>query len=155
MEPFTSPPPSTLFSSLSCMSRRGSSLTEMSPSFCALCVVFPFSSPSCRFSLNIPAACRAACCPVFAAIRISRNVFHCPQLGHFPIHLVDSCPQFEQTYAVLSFAIELVVMLASCRVDVLSYVFRRAEVSYLAFLAVGLACCAGVSAVQQEPVVCL
>jgi hypothetical protein len=42
--------------------------------------------------------------PVSAAIFISLNVFHCPQEGHLPIHLGDSCPQFEHTYAVLSFA---------------------------------------------------
>jgi len=35
---------------------------------------------------------------------ISLNVFHWPQAGHLPIHLGDSCPQLEQTYAVLSFA---------------------------------------------------
>jgi hypothetical protein len=64
-------------------------------------------------------------CPTFAAVLLallppafgvnegigltltSLNVFHCPQAGHFPIHLGDSCPQFEQTYAVLSFAIFL------------------------------------------------
>src|SRR5574344_1831840 len=38
-------------------------------------------------------------------MRISLKVFHCPQLGHFPIHLDDSCPQLLQTYAILSFAI--------------------------------------------------
>jgi len=35
---------------------------------------------------------------------ISLKVFHCPQLGHLPIHFVDSCPQLLQTYAVLVFA---------------------------------------------------
>ena len=25
-------------------------------------------------------------------------------IGHLPIHFVDSCPQFSQTYAILSFA---------------------------------------------------
>ena len=42
-----------------------------------------------------------------AATLISRKVFHCPQLGHLPIHFVDSCPQLSQTYAILSFAIIL------------------------------------------------
>ena len=44
-------------------------------------------------------------CPVSAAMRISLKVFHCPQLGHLPIHLGESCPQLLQTYAILSFAI--------------------------------------------------
>lgn len=51
------------------------------------------------------AAERAAVEPVSADTRISLNVFHCPQEGHLPIHFGDSCPQFEQTYIVLSFAI--------------------------------------------------
>lgn len=38
---------------------------------------------------------------------ISLKVFHCPQAGHFPIHFADSCPQFSQTYAILSFAMSL------------------------------------------------
>jgi len=42
--------------------------------------------------------------PVSAETRISLKVFHCPQLGHLPIHLGLSCPQLEQTYAILSFA---------------------------------------------------
>jgi hypothetical protein len=46
----------------------------------------------------------ATCCRV-SATRISLNVFHLPQAGHLPIHLGDSCPQFSQTYAILSFAI--------------------------------------------------
>jgi hypothetical protein len=36
---------------------------------------------------------------------ISLKVFHSPQAGHLPIHFGDSCPQLEQTYAILSFAI--------------------------------------------------
>jgi hypothetical protein len=32
-------------------------------------------------------------------------VFHRPQAGHLPIHLADSCPQFSQPYAVLSFIV--------------------------------------------------
>jgi hypothetical protein len=43
------------------------------------------------------AADLAAIEPVSDAMRISLNVFHCPQLGHLPIHFVDSCPQLEQT----------------------------------------------------------
>lgn len=54
---------------------------------------------------NVVAALRAACEPVSAAIRNSLNVFHCPQLGHLPIHFGLSCPQLLQTKAILSFAI--------------------------------------------------
>jgi hypothetical protein len=36
------------------------------------------------------AADRAAMDPVSAVTRISLNVFHCPQAGHFPIHFADS-----------------------------------------------------------------
>ena len=41
---------------------------------------------------------------------ISLNVFHSPQFGHLPIHFVDSCPQLLQTYAVLVFAIIMIVL---------------------------------------------
>ncbi len=51
------------------------------------------------------AAFLAAAIPVSLDTRNSLNVFQFPQLGHFPIHFDDSCPQFEQTYAILSFAI--------------------------------------------------
>ena len=42
--------------------------------------------------------------------RNSLNVFHCPQLGHLPIHLVLSCPQLSQTNITLSFAILLSIV---------------------------------------------
>ena len=97
MEPRTSPPPSTRFNSSSCRSMRGSSL-------------------ACTFEMGMgvflaeealptpPAACRRAPLATTGATRISLKVFHCPQLGHLPIHFTDSCPQLSQTYAVLSFA---------------------------------------------------
>ena len=47
--------------------------------------------------LSTCAAFFAAILPVSAAMRISLNVFHCPQLGHLPIHLADSCPQLLHT----------------------------------------------------------
>jgi hypothetical protein len=50
------------------------------------------------------AAFLAAMVPLSFAMRISLNVFHCPHAGHLPIHFALSCPQFEQTYAILSFA---------------------------------------------------
>jgi hypothetical protein len=53
----------------------------------------------------LDAADVAVCRAVSPAIFISLKVFHCPQAGHLPIHLGDSCPQFSQTYAILSFAI--------------------------------------------------
>jgi len=34
---------------------------------------------------------------VLAATFISLKVFHSPQLGHLPIHFVDSCPQLLHT----------------------------------------------------------
>ena len=34
---------------------------------------------------------------VFPATFISLKVFHSPQLGHLPIHFVDSCPQLLHT----------------------------------------------------------
>jgi hypothetical protein len=54
--------------------------------------------------LTVLAAERAAMEPLSLAMRISLNVFHCPHAGHLPIHFALSCPQFEQTYAILSFA---------------------------------------------------
>ncbi len=41
-----------------------------------------------------------------AFTRNSLKVFHCPQEGHLPIHLVLSCPQLSQTYMILSLGIE-------------------------------------------------
>ncbi len=99
IEPGTSPPPSTLFSSSSRVSILGSSFELIS------------LRNSGRFLLppTVPrtdtAADRAAIEPVSADIFISLNVFQRPQLGHLPIHLADSCPQWSHTYAVLSFAI--------------------------------------------------
>jgi len=70
-----------------------------------------------RSALPVAAAADCAELPMFspllasldfgavAATLISLKVFHCPQAGHFPIHFGDSCPQLEQTYAILSFAI--------------------------------------------------
>jgi len=55
--------------------------------------------------LTVVAADLAAREPVSLAILISLKVFHWPHEGHLPIHFADSCPQFEQTYAILSFAI--------------------------------------------------
>jgi len=53
------------------------------------------------------AADLAAMLPVSLLTRISLKVFHCPHAGHLPIHFGDSCPQLEQTYAILSFAMFL------------------------------------------------
>jgi predicted RNA-binding Zn-ribbon protein involved in translation (DUF1610 family) len=58
----------------------------------------------------LAAADVAVCRALSPAILISLKVFHCPQAGHLPIHLGDSCPQFSQTYAVLSFAIVMCFM---------------------------------------------
>jgi hypothetical protein len=85
------------------MSIRGSSFELMSRNRSTL--------PACKAddwadvpALNPPLA--AAVLGVeLGATFISLNVFHCPQAGHLPIHFGDSCPQFEQTYAILSFAI--------------------------------------------------
>ena len=60
-----------------------------------------------KLFLTACAAVFAAIEPVSLAIRISLNVFHWPQLGHFPIHFVDSCPQLLHTYAILSLAISM------------------------------------------------
>ena len=69
----------------------------------------PYAAPSPleRDGERFRAAFRAACVPVSLDTRISLKVFHCPQAGHLPIHLGDSCPQFSQTNIVLSFAMEL------------------------------------------------
>jgi hypothetical protein len=69
------------------------------------------------------AAERAAIEPVSDATLNSLNVFHCPQAGHFPIHFADSCPQFEQTYIVLSLAISGFFLLCSLNGDVQRYYF--------------------------------
>src|SRR5574344_1280057 len=92
MEPGTSPPPSTRLSSASCISMRGSSLAEIS---CRNSGRFFFCA-SMAERTDI-AADFAACEPVSLEPRIALNVFHCPQLGHLPIHLDDSCPQLSQT----------------------------------------------------------
>ena len=102
MLPGTSPPPSTRFSSSSCMSMRGASLVGISFSNMAL---LREPIPCLRTALTSFAALRALCCPASLAMRISLKVFHCPHDGHLPIHLADSCPQLSQTYAILSFAI--------------------------------------------------
>ena len=96
MLPATSPPPSTLFSSLSCMSMRGSSCEGMSLSFTGrLLLVAEW-----LWLNRLPEALSCDDVPMC----ISLNVFHCPQLGHLPIHFVDSCPQLLQTYTVFVFA---------------------------------------------------
>ena len=108
MLPGTIPPPSTRFSSSSIISMRGSSIEEMSRNFIGLaslsecCPPNMVAAPPC---LMVMPAFFAACDPESAAILISLNVFHCPQLGHLPIHLALSCPQLLQTYAILSLAI--------------------------------------------------
>jgi hypothetical protein len=79
---------------------RGSSFAEMSRRRMGLFLLL-------LFALTDWAADLAAIEPVSPAILISLKVFHCPQLGHFPIHFDDSCPQLEHTYAILSFAITL------------------------------------------------
>jgi hypothetical protein len=61
----------------------------------------------------VAAAWRAANVPLSLVMRISLKVFHWPQLGHFPTHLGDSCPQFSHTYAVLSLAI--IFILYGCK----------------------------------------
>ena len=80
---------------------RGSSFEEMSRNNIGLFLSDRFPA---RTTL---AALRAAACPLSLAMRISLKVFHCPHEGHFPIHFADSCPQLEQTYAILSFAMIL------------------------------------------------
>lgn len=82
------------------MSIRGSSFDDISRSANGRAL------PALRPLLTDEAAEAAETCPTTSgATRISLKVFHCPQLGHLPIHFVDSCPQFEHTYAILSFAI--------------------------------------------------
>ena len=107
--PCTIPPPSTRFSSSSCISIRGSSWAEISRSFMGWAAPSEARTPpnivAAPPCLIVMPAFRAAWVPVSPAIRISLKVFHCPQLGHLPIHLADSCPQLLQTYAILSFAI--------------------------------------------------
>jgi len=98
MLPGTSPPPSTLLNSSSCISIRGSSFADISLRYCGL---FLWSNPLTRAF----AADFAAREPESLEILISLNVFHSPQLGHLPIHLADSCPQLSHTYAILSLAI--------------------------------------------------
>ena len=110
MLPGTIPPPSTRFSSSSIISIRGSSTAEISFRFIGLasasecCPPNMVAAPPC---LMVMPALLAACDPESAAMRISLKVFHCPQLGHLPIHLALSCPQLLQTYAILSFAITI------------------------------------------------
>lgn len=101
--PGTSPPPNTRLSSASRVSILGSSCAEISLSGIGR------ASPWCRlrWALRVWAAALAAIVPLSAAILISLNVFHRPQLGHLPIHLGDSCPHSEHTYAILSFAISV------------------------------------------------
>ena len=94
MEPGTNPPPRTRFSSPSSMSMRGSSLAEMSRRRSTLAALLPLAD---MVPADLPGRVGAV------LTLISLNVFHRPQAGHLPIHLADSCPQFSQTYAVLSF----------------------------------------------------
>ena len=89
--PGTSPPPKTRFNSVSSMLSLGSSIVEISLRFIGL-----------LFAEVIPPNMVAA--PPW---RTSLKVFHWPQLGHLPIHLALSCPQFSHTYATFSFAIDL------------------------------------------------
>ena len=96
MLPGTRPPPNTRFNSPSCMSIRGSSFAETSRSLWGL-LANPDTAPTATPWRKEVAAWRAACVPVSAEIRISLNVFHCPQLGHLPIHFALSCPQLLQT----------------------------------------------------------
>lgn len=99
--PGTSPPPNTRFSSVSRVSIRGSSCVEMSFSDTARAFAAALERPP----KSVWAAVVAAAEALSAAIRISLNVFHLPQLGHLPIHFADSCPHSLHTYAILSFAI--------------------------------------------------
>ena len=98
IDPLTSPPPSTRFSSPSCKSMRGSSFAstfEIGIGVLRADEVLPNPPTNCRFPPPATAG----------ATRISLKLFHSPQLGQRPIHFKDSCPQLSQTYAVLSFAI--------------------------------------------------
>jgi hypothetical protein len=79
------------------MSMRGSSCDDISFSRSTL------FWRSCR-PADAAADVATACFRVSATF-ISLNVFHWPQLGHLPIHLAYSCPQFSQTYITFSFAI--------------------------------------------------
>ena len=101
MLPGTNPPPNTRFSSSSCISILGSSFADISLRYNGLFLPFVYDA------LTVVAAERAAKLPLSFAILISLKVFHCPQAGHLPIHFADSCPQFSQTYAILSFAMSL------------------------------------------------
>ena len=100
MLPGTNPPPNTRFSSSSCISTLGSSFADISLSrktlaaFPPLLEIVPPPKPTLPLEGD-------------EGMLISLKVFHCPQAGHFPIHFADSCPQFSQTYAILSFAISL------------------------------------------------
>ena len=91
-EPGTSPPPSTLFSSLSKRLILGSSsvliwLIEIG--------LEPLPNVDCENAGPPPGL------PTFCSL----NVFHSPHDGHLPIHFGESYPQLVHTYAILSFAI--------------------------------------------------
>ena len=82
IDPGTNPPPSTRLSSTSCISILGTSLDDISeaiPVYSSWMKMAEFND----WAIEEPES---------DAIRISLNVFHCPQLGHLPIHLGESCP---------------------------------------------------------------
>ena len=85
-EPGTMPPPSTRFSSSSCMSRRASSVPAMS------------DRGRGRFCLPLDADAKDVCRTVVSCrITSSTNEFHAPHEGHLPTHLGESCPQLVHT----------------------------------------------------------
>lgn len=111
MLPGTIPPPSTRFSSSS-ISIDTSGLLIHSRNILQIhrlgirVGVLPTKHGSSPATLMVIPALLAACDPESAAMRISLKVFHCPQLGHLPIHSALSRPQLLQTY-ILSFAITI------------------------------------------------
>ena len=95
MEPFTSPPPSTRFSSLLGIGMRGSSIALMS-----------LTARGTAFSLPLRDVAEGL---VAASTFSSTMVFHSPQAGQRPVHLAESAPHDEQNHIVfcLVLAIEL------------------------------------------------
>ena len=94
IEPFTSPPPSTLSSSdIPVLYLTSSPETSASASWTILSAR---STPERLFAI-VALVC--------GRISISSRVFHAPQEGHLPFHFGVSAPHSRQTYALLDFGI--------------------------------------------------